>query len=199
MSLKDLSQDVSLSCSYSQIVSLETFVANGFLTHSEFRNIHAFKIQWKLFLQSTQVVDEKRFVSFFFIVGTTYLKTGKKFKNFTLCFFSTIHFLNSLILSFWVRVLIWGPRTNLFKLLGFQEYLLNRPVFKKTFIVGNFHHHWYHSHLRIATPFSLNTLYSTLLRKAWRVSQCCSNATCSASKLSHNFAKNLPLIGLFLT
>jgi hypothetical protein len=100
MSLKDLSQDVSLSCSYSQIVSLETFVANGFLTHSEFRNIHAFKIQWKLFLQSTQVVDEKRFVSFFFIVGTTYLKTGKKFKNFTLCFFSTIHFLNSLILSF---------------------------------------------------------------------------------------------------
>jgi len=48
---KEPSQDVSMNCSCSQVVSPEMLASNGFLTHSDF-DTDGFKIQFKLVLKN---------------------------------------------------------------------------------------------------------------------------------------------------
>jgi len=70
---------MSISCCCSQVVSPETLlVANGFLSHSDFEASTSLKYSENLFLQDTQVVDEKFVVNFCSVAGMPPFKKSKK-------------------------------------------------------------------------------------------------------------------------
>jgi len=144
MSFKELSQGMCMSSSCSQVVSQKTLLtANVFLTHSRFETSTSLKYNENYSCKAPKWLMSF-FVRFCFIAETTSLKSWKHVKNYTFCFLFHGSNFRMNALSFWVRVLVWGPWTHLFKLLSFfKKCLPNGPVSEYRHCNINLHCHLY--------------------------------------------------------